>query len=279
MLIKNSLNSKNLNLSNFKSNEDEPKNKRKPNLLHRIEVSNKNKLEGNDFPSKEGLKGNKIFKKKISFNQNFKLQNELTKVLKTEKRLNLNEKRKIRLISSKIDKSLEKFKKLNFCNNMAITYKIKNKFIYKTESHSASIMNSRNRLNSKNIIFRKQITENHINNAFTKYQNKEDIHFKEKSNLTLKMLNISLDLKKNHKREKDQMYDKIFKSYMIKKDDSSIKKKIRDFKTDNLNYSINDNKRLVRRKIGIMKNQDKLMQIKYPLVRIRDIAVLNTSEI
>ena len=66
---------------------------------------------------------------------------------------------------------------------------------------------------------------------------------------------------------------------MIKKDDSSIKKKIRDFKTDNLNYSINDNKRLVRRKIGIMKNQDKLMQIKYPLVRIRDIAVLNTSEI
>ena len=162
---------------------------------------------------------------------------------------------------------------------MAITYKIKNKFIYKTESHSASIMNSRNRLNSKNIIFRKQITENHINNAFTKYQNKEDIHFKEKSNLTLKMLNISLDLKKNHKREKDQMYDKIFKSYMIKKDDSSIKKKIRDFKTDNLNYSINDNKRLVRRKIGIMKNQDKLMQIKYPLVRIRDIAVLNTSEI
>ena len=106
MLIKNSLNSKNLNLSNFKSNEDEPKNKRKPNLLHRNEVSNKNKLEGNDFPSKEGLKGNKIFKKKISFNQNFKLQNELTKVLKTEKRLNLNEKRKIRLISSKIDKSI-----------------------------------------------------------------------------------------------------------------------------------------------------------------------------
>jgi hypothetical protein len=201
------------------------------------------------------------------------------KKVNTELKFFKNERKRVRMLSSKIDKSLERFKRLNFFSNKGISSILNNKILRRNVLSDAKSFLSQTKSvpmksllqiegtikkNSKEKLVSGQIIERKLVKGCSPV-----INMKAKSNLFVFP-------KKNLKKEKINMYQAI---YAIRPSEEKIvpcvKKKIRDWKTENLSYSINDKKLLTRKKVSLMKYEEKFREDKYPFVTIKNI--INTK--
>jgi hypothetical protein len=186
-----------------------------------------------------------------------------------------NERKRVRMLSSKIDKSLERFKSLNFFSNKGISSIINNKLLSRNVLKDAKSLV----IQTKSIPMKSLLQ---IEGRSKKYSNKKLVSGQvnerkiEKGDSPVKNMKAKSSLfvspSKNLKKEKIKMYQVINgKRPCEEKIVPTEKKKIRDWKTENLSYSINDKKLLTRKKVSLMKYEEKFRDDKYPFVAIKNI--------
>lgn len=218
-----------------------------------------------------------------SFNKSAVLKLEYEKVLKAEKRLRSGEKKRIRLISDKIDENLKRFKRKKFFSNCGICEKFKrmpgseqnkdeDKFIKDSQLRRPQSSNCPSQFQNKNqnMIAKERSTENQGKSL---PQSRDH----EKRNIRRKQTNNSFSFNRETKssqlkREKNNLYLAVLTSNIITDEPFSlVKTKIRDWKTDNLDYSINDGKLMVKRKLDLNNRVSIPKLEKYPVVGLKDI--------
>lgn len=247
-----------------------------PENIHSKEMS---KGLGNIKTRMLDSEGSIIYPQTRNLSFNFKekslLEKEYQKRVKTELKLFVNEKKRLRLLTSKIDKSLERFRRSKFFSNQGISSAINNKILSRNLSKEAtSLWNGPKEHPLKN----DYDTENRIKRNYEKKRLSSQIEEKRKSEdfmsnqKTKAKAYLFLIPKKNKKEEKVMMYQSILEKRPVEeKIVPTVKKRIRDWKTDNLRYNINDLKILNLKKISLMKPEEKFKKDKYPYIGMKSL--------